>query len=1402
MEIEPSYIYDAKNGGRVPVFKPSMEQFGDFYKFVTAISKYGKQAGIVKIIPPKEWSDSLPDLADKLKSKKIRHPIEQVFNGSKGIYRQDNIEKNRCYSLKQWRALCESPNHRPPTRNYTQAKQLPNTRNSTRAKQPPTPPPGVSKKRKSEAQLQSEKAKAEKVQKQESAEFGSRNLDDYEVDIDKLTNSNHNNNDEVEGGFDYRIYNQAQYTNEYCKEIERDYWRTLPFNNSLYGADMIGSLFDTEITKTWNIDRLDNLLNRINVNIPGVNRAYLYFGMWKATFAWHVEDMDLYSINYIHFGAPKQWYAIPPPYSRKFETVMRGYFSHEYQNCREYLRHKQFIVKPSILAESNIPVNYLVQHEGEFVITFPYGYHAGYNLDYNCAESVNFALDDWIPIGKKAGACRCQNDSVKIDVASFFDERIPDAIVPASKTRLILLPTPPREKKMLRSRKETVVDGDVDQEETDTGYELEQQSPGTPITPTHHYLVYSKDDDSSSSIDLEDEGYMEEDKKYKDIVADDGDEDEMVVVHKPKLRIIHKNQKIQCMLCPVEGGQLFRTEEDGYAHLLCASFVPETDIAQIMGTERVIGINRIPKARWNLASFCFVWIEKLQWKTIECVRPFHPSCAEQAEYHLQQRLTACGELLYEGFCKLHDPRILLEKKKKMAELSSMVAIDRDVWAKAYGSFYKGKIIEKDEETQKCKILFMDGSSSATAIYQRRATSSAGLKMNNLLSPISTKAPSGVFSVVSHTVKPQRLNDTNKELPIPTNKFYENFLLEDGRQPTWPLPYGVRWENGQTAGVLGLSISHADDSSKVYGPNPNANPVTYFYNPYTPSLSISAAEFGQTHSLTVSDLDEFSVKLQLSPTNATASYISIPIVRGMGFITAQYKQLTPVFNSAVKFRKIELANDAKKGWVKYRIQLEDDNNWLLYAKSHDKSPALKLNVKNATIVEAVSGVFTGLIQIAKVPRDNTAAEKLYDQNAGTFATNGKLSVTNDGDSFTDATKKVNIQLQSPTTGLMTAYVGDNWILEEKHLNKISFLPAGWKSQLTKEQKDVIAKQAKIDVASDFKAQTLDKNSVYFSGKGIAKLALVCLVAHDVLKDKSLGTECLNKLKTVMESYTKNRLTFPLQYDSTWKGIVSSEGFKNGSMADFGNTWYNDHHFHYGYYIHAAAIIRHLDEDWGKKNEEWVDSLLRDVVNPSSKDKFFPTFRTFDWFVGHSWSKGIFASVDGKDEESTSEDTNLYYAMKLWGTVSHRKNLEKLADVILAVQARSLRTYFLMEDDNTVQPKNFIKNKVTGILFENKIDHTTYFCTRMECIHGIHMIPTTPITPYTRRNKFVTEEWEEVLSSIVDNITDAWKSLLQMNYAQINSKSVYNYFLQHPDAPLDDGLTRTWALFWSASQKPTN
>lgn len=111
------------------------------------------------------------------------------------------------------------------------------------------------------------------------------------------------------------------------EDLERKYWANIHYNPPYYGADMQGSLYDEDCDQ-FNIQRLGTCLDMINeeygISIEGVNTPYLYFGMWKSTFAWHTEDCDLYSINYLHFGQPKSWYAIPPEFGFKFEKFCQS----------------------------------------------------------------------------------------------------------------------------------------------------------------------------------------------------------------------------------------------------------------------------------------------------------------------------------------------------------------------------------------------------------------------------------------------------------------------------------------------------------------------------------------------------------------------------------------------------------------------------------------------------------------------------------------------------------------------------------------------------------------------------------------------------------------------------------------------------------------------------------------------------------------------------------------------------------------------------------------------------------------------------------------------------------------------------------------------------------------------
>ncbi|KAJ5627884.1 hypothetical protein N7490_010112 [Penicillium lividum] len=605
-EIEPDHYY---GGGKIPVFKPTMDEFRDFQSYVSKLDKYGMKAGIVKVIPPKEWLDAQKPLDEQVKSIRVKNPIMQEFHGSHGTYTQANIERQRTYNLPQWKALCEESSHQPPARRGERR------RNQERSNRGATPRPQAADGQKRKPgrppkQINSVKIKEEPTDEAESSksegpptpvspetnpiETKSEDLSDGESlpatkpkgrQPKSVTSRRKNNRGETVDhidevafeNFDYRIHDHEDYTAERCEELETSYWKSLMYNNPMYGADMPGSLFD-ESTTSWNVAKLPNLLDVLGQNVPGVNTAYLYLGMWKATFAWHLEDVDLYSINYIHFGAPKQWYSISQEDAPRFEAAMRSIWSSDAKSCDQFLRHKTYLVSPSLLkSQYGITVNRLVHYEGEFVITFPYGYHSGYNLGYNCAESVNFATPKWLDYGRVAKKCNCEADSVWIDVDE-VERKLRGEATP-----------------------EYFVDYDSGFEGFDGASDL--------LTPPRS--VPGKTSTRG--------------RKRKD--AGDGPR-----TKRPKLH--HEGpRKIPCLLCPndLDYEDLLPTEDGkSHVHRRCAAFIEETSILRdASGQEVVCDIENIPKARLGLKClFCReVRGACFQCNFGKCTRAYHPTCA-------------------------------------------------------------------------------------------------------------------------------------------------------------------------------------------------------------------------------------------------------------------------------------------------------------------------------------------------------------------------------------------------------------------------------------------------------------------------------------------------------------------------------------------------------------------------------------------------------------------------------------------------------------------------------------------------------------------------------------------------------------------------------------------------------
>lgn len=419
------------------------------------------------------------------------------------------------------------------------------------------------------------------------------------------------------------------------------------------------------------------------------------------------------------------------------------------------------------------------------------------------------------------------------------------------------------------------------------------------------------------------------------------------------------------------------------------------------------------------------------------------------------------------------------------------------------------------------------------------------------------------------------------------------------------------------------------------------------------------------------------------------------------------------------------------------------------------------------------------------------------------------------SFDTATRnaiKAGVTLTTPTKGIAKAVAANEWTLQETNLPvNMGWFPARRDGQAATFSAAKLAKIVGIvkkEAAEDMYNQTTVEISHYYNGKALTKFAQVCLVSHEIVKDRTVTTSCLNSLKKEYARFTSNtNITNQFIYESQWGGVVtdyiySSRGPLNPGY-DFGAGIYNDHHFHWSYFIYAGAVISYIDKaitgqsNWLNANRDWINTLVRDYANPSFSDKFFPQFRAFDFWHGHSWASGLVQDRDGKNEESSSEDVFSAYALKMWGLVSGNAPLEQLGNLQLSILKRALNDYMIFTPGTSQGSEpHFQENLVSGILWENKADHTTHFGYPEEVhkTHGIHMLPLNPASPFIKTAAWAQREWNLYFNGKTTNITDGWRGVLHSNVMLWNPTNAFDFFTQDgfKEEWLDQGASRSWYL----------
>ncbi|MBW0523588.1 hypothetical protein O181_063303 [Austropuccinia psidii MF-1] len=701
------------------------------------------------------------------------------------------------------------------------------------------------------------------------------------------------------------------------------------------------------------------------------------------------------------------------------------------------------------------------------------------------------------------------------------------------------------------------------------------------------------------------------------------------------------------------------------------------------------------------------------------------------------------------------------------------------------------------------------------------------------------------------------------------------LPPKGTDPIYPLPYALAFLDGQSTlsrqrtsshVLVGLGVSHSTSTQRVFGPpvaeEPYA-PARYYYNPLGISVCLGAKELSPSNvSLTITDWSELAVQVAISSfTPSMRSAIHFPISRGSAFITALYESLTPMISSGHAIVSLECLNAGNEhqlfGFRKHRIRYSDGSTWLIYSHpDQPQGPPLEFQKISSTDI-AHKSLWFGIIQVvtmseyyARPVGDNSHRlneEVVYDQGVGVWVktatissgpinsglysfnwhTAGPRSTVHEPLVFalphhieamsSEAIVKPEIRLNSRVTGEMCLCKARAWTFNEnlEPLTNYGIAPctAGNRTSPFELSKLGLLGQVLVKELETGFENEADLDSYYFSGKKLAKQALQCLSASCLLKRPDLAVRCVEKTKkSFLRFFYNHQKAAPLVYETTWKGIISSSMFRSWNKGDdFGNGIYNDHHFHFGYFIYTAAVLVYHDPKLLHLIKHYVNDLIRDINNPDETDSYFPLFRNFDWFLGHSLATGLESALDGKNQESCSEDANFLYSLKVWGEVSHNSSLKALADLQLSILKRSINNYYYMQDSNTNSPVQFTRNRVAGILFENKVDYTTFFSNEKDAIHMIQAIPITPITPFFRSPKFIWQEWNHTgppnshnnhICQIATKLTNGYQTLLLTQYGIVDPHYVWDIFSKHikskREVPIDDGASLSWILGFLISQ----
>lgn len=415
--------------------------------------------------------------------------------------------------------------------------------------------------------------------------------------------------------------------------------------------------------------------------------------------------------------------------------------------------------------------------------------------------------------------------------------------------------------------------------------------------------------------------------------------------------------------------------------------------------------------------------------------------------------------------------------------------------------------------------------------------------------------------------------------------------------------------------------------------------------------------------------------------------------------------------------------------------------------------------------------------------DTKAEYTYNQQVSTVSTKYIYTVDKKSESTVDGTImgimphqykniKTNISYMKNTARTLRGTVkfvkGSSFTTELKYSGVLPFVTGvadNDKSKLKEYVNEYMT--SKMPINGNYELCVDETNGdPYAYGKQLNRASNMLAAAEDVN-----DTESSERILRAMEKSLEDWFTY--SGDGDGKYFAYDDGI--GSLFSFPSSYnsidqMNDHHFHYGYFIAAAAQVGLRDKQWIKKYAPVIEELIDDIActKQNSKDSRYPYMRNFSPFEGHSWASGFEDPESGNNQESTSEAMNAWYGVILYGTASDNEKIKDLGIYLYTTELSAINSYWFDIDQDVLDSKyvkqgtNQIKNNMASLVWSGKYDYATWFSADPAMVQGIQLLPITAGSYYLATNKEYIKNSIETLKNKGNSKSwnDIWSEYLAM------------------------------------------